>query len=250
LRDTPAPGRQTLRRRIHQMDFLQALHAPELWQRSAVLVRPRIVCSRSRTLFHMVIRRAEQPDLRNLCITAMRAFADDPVMRWLYPDDEDYFLPNGAVFESSMTNWLANQQPWCTDDAAALAIWFPPVEPGAPEPEWIAIGPPPSEDLLARFALIGLVMAEHKPAEPYWYLQLLATHPDWQRHGLGAQLMQVVFEQADEQGIPCYLETERPELVAYYRTFGFEVRSEWVLDPEATLGAVGPKMWGMYRPTR
>jgi GNAT superfamily N-acetyltransferase len=197
----------------------------------------------------MTIRRADQPDFRNLCITAMRAFADDPVMRWLYPDDDDYFLPNGAVFANSMTNWLANQQPWCTDDAAALAVWFPPVEPGTPEPEWTNTGQPPSEDRLARFALIGPVMAENKPAEPYWYLQLLATHPDWQRSGLGAQLMQVVFEQADEQGVPCYLETERPELVTYYRTFGFDVRSDWVVDPEATLGVVGPKMWGMYRPT-
>jgi len=61
--------------------------------------------------------------------------------------------------------------------------------------------------------------------------------------------MQVAFEQADQQGVPCYLETERPELVAYYRTFGFDVCSEWVVDPEATLGEVGPKMWGMYRPT-
>jgi GNAT superfamily N-acetyltransferase len=149
----------------------------------------------------MTIRRAEQTDFRNLCITAMRAFADDPVMRWLYPDNDDYFLPNGAVFANSMTNWLANQQPLCTDDAAALAIWFPPVEPGTPEPELINTGPPLSEDRLARFALIGPVMAANKPAEPYWYLQLLATHPDWQRSGLGAQLMQVVFEQADDPNL-------------------------------------------------
>jgi GNAT superfamily N-acetyltransferase len=196
----------------------------------------------------MLIRRATDADFRNLCITAMRAFRDDPVMRWLYPDDDVYFQPNGAVFAGAMTNWLAHQQPWCTDDSAGLAIWFPPVEVGAPEPEHIAVGPPPTPELLARFELIGLAMAAHKPTEPHWYLQLLATHPDWQRQGLGARSMNVVFERADPEGIPCYLETERPELVAYYRHHGFDVSSEWDVDPDGTLGKVGPHMWGMFRP--
>ncbi len=198
----------------------------------------------------MTIRRATTADFRNLCATAMRAFHDDPVMRWLYPDDEVYFQPNGAIFTLAMTDWLAHQQPWCTDDAAALAIWFPPIEPGAPEPERDVSGPPPPPELLARFELIGPAMAAHKPIESHWYLQLLATHPDWQRQGLGVELMQVVFDQADPDGIPCYLETERPELVAYYRHHGFEVRSEWDIAPDATLGEVGPHMWGMLRPAR
>jgi hypothetical protein len=68
----------------------------------------------------MLIRRATDADFRNLCSTAMRAFHDDPVMRWLYPDDDVYFQPHGAVFTGAMTNWLAHQQPWCTDDSASL----------------------------------------------------------------------------------------------------------------------------------
>ena len=198
----------------------------------------------------MLIRRAEVTDFRNLCVTAMRAFHDDPVMRWLYPDDEDYFQPNGAVFAPAMTNWIANQQPWCTDDGAGLAIWFPPIERGAVEPDWIDVGPPPTPERLKRFELIGPVMEANKPSEAHWYLQLLATHPDWQRQGFGALLMDVVFERADADGVPCYLETERPELVAYYRHHGFEVRSEWDIDPDAVLGEVGPHMWGMLRPAR
>lgn len=198
----------------------------------------------------MVIRRATGADFRNLCVTAMRAFRDDPVMRWLYPDDAMYFQPNGVIFAPAMTDWLAHQQPWCTDDVAALAIWFPPVEPGTPEPDHDDPRPPPPPELQARFDLIGPVMAANKPDGPYWYLQLLATHPDWQRQGLGAELMRVVFDQADPEGIPCYLETERPELVAYYRRYGFEVRSEWDIDPEGSLGEAGPHMWGMLRPAR
>lgn len=196
----------------------------------------------------MAIRRATDADFRNLCVSAMRAFVDDPVMRWLYPDDADYLRPDGAVFEGAVTNWLASQHVWCTDDAVALAVWFSPVEPGTPEPDHIQVGEPPSPELLERFELIGSAMMANKPPDAHWYLQLLATHPDWQRQGLGGRLMDVVFRRADAEGIPCYLETERPELVAYYRHHGFEVRGEWDVDPDARLGAVGPHMWGMYRP--
>jgi predicted N-acetyltransferase YhbS len=72
---------------------------------------------------------------------------------------------------------------------------------------------------------------------------MLATHPDWQRQGLGAALMGVVFEIAAEMGLPCYLETETVGNVAYYRHHGFEVRTEWDLPLN------GPHMWGMLRPT-
>ncbi len=63
-------------------------------------------------------------------------------------------------------------------EGAGVVVWIPPgrpdvdftVDPPAPEP-------PP--DRLERFAILGPLMQEHTPPEPHWYLQLLATHPDW-----------------------------------------------------------------------
>jgi GNAT superfamily N-acetyltransferase len=84
-------------------------------------------------------------------------------------------------------------------------------------------------------------MVTNTPSEPHWYLNLLATHPDWQRQGLGSALMDVMFERADADGLPCYLETETPENVAYYMHHGFEVRTEWDVPSD------GPQMWGLLR---
>ena len=170
----------------------------------------------------------------------MRAFHDDPVMRWLFPDDEEYFDPDGGVMASPMSGWLRLGEVWCTDDGAGLAVWIPPgrpeidftVEPAPPEP------PPDRQE---RFEVLGPLMDQHTPPELHWYLQLLATHPDWQRRGIGAALMAATFERADADGLPCYLETETVENVAYYRRHGFDVRSEWDVP-------TGPHMWGMYRP--
>jgi ribosomal protein S18 acetylase RimI-like enzyme len=192
----------------------------------------------------VTIRRAESSDVQRVARTASLAFAEDPVMRWLFPDDDEYEALHQSVFGGIARRWMATDSLWCTDDCVAAAGWVPPGRPevempdDAPQiehPEW----------RLERFKALGALMDANTPAEPHWYLNLLATHPDWQRQGLGAELMGVVFEIADEAGLPCYLETERVELVAYYRHHGFDVRSEWdVRSSESD----GPHMWGMLRP--
>lgn len=208
----------------------------------------------------MRIRRATRADLRQLCITAMRAFAHDPVMRWLHPDDVTYFEPGGEVLRGEMTRWLDHDEVWCTDDVTALAVWVP---PGRPEPTSEPDPPvaPPPPELLERFEIVGPLLEAHAPDEPHWYLQLLATHPDWQRRGLGAALMKVMFERADREGLLCHLETETLVNVAYYRRHGFDVHAEfdiptgahahrfssWGDDPSTE---VGPHMWAMERPAR
>lgn len=192
------------------------------------------------TLRGMIVRRARLEDREALCVTAMRAFVDDPVMRWLFPEDEVFLEPGGEVFRAPMTGWIRLGEVLCSDDGSGVAAWIP---PGRPEIDFTVEPParPPSDDLLERFALFGTFKEEHTPAKPHWYLQLFATHPDWQRRGIGATLLRTVYERASADGLACYLETETVANVAYYRHHGFEVRSEWDVP-------TGPHMWGMYRP--
>ncbi|MGI9615479.1 MAG: GNAT family N-acetyltransferase [Acidimicrobiales bacterium] len=187
------------------------------------------------------IRRATRADTRRVCLTAALAFREDPVMRWLVPDDDVWDASGHEFFRGGMTGWLDHQEVWCTDDGVAVAAWIPPGRPEStsePDPPL----PPPDPDLAKRFGTLAPILAANTPREPHWYLQMLATHPDWQRQGLGADLMAVMFERADSEGLSCYLETETPENVAYYRHYGFEVRTEWDVPPD------GPHMWGMLRP--
>jgi GNAT superfamily N-acetyltransferase len=186
-----------------------------------------------------MIRRATPADASRLCRTVVRSFADDPVMRWLWPDDDVFFAGDGDVVRGAMAGWLSANEVWCTDDGVALAVW---IQPGRPSADAQPADPPPAE-LAQRFETLGGLMAAHTPPEEHWYLQLLGTHPDWQRQGLGAGLMDVIFERPEATGLPCYLETETVENVAYYRRHGFDVRTEWDV-PD------GPHMWGMIRPAR
>lgn len=187
------------------------------------------------------IRKATDDDIRRAARTASLAFVDDPVMRWLIPDDDEYEADHQSFFGSVARRWLATDSLWCTDDAVAIAGWVP---PGRPEVETDQPRPEHPEWRLTKFRALGEVMDANTPAEPHWYLNMLATHPHWQRQGLGAALMGTVFEIGDADGLPCYLETETVENVAYYRHHGFDVRSEWDVAPD------GPHMWGMLRPAR
>jgi ribosomal protein S18 acetylase RimI-like enzyme len=193
----------------------------------------------------VTVRRATDRDVRRIARTASRAFVDDPVMRWLLPDDEEYERHHQVIFGNLARRWLATDSLWCTDDVVAMAGWIPPGRPEVEPDGLVRIDFPDWQ--LARFAAIGEAMVANTPPEPHWYLNMLGTHPDWQRQGLGSALMAAVFETADTDGLPCYLETETEANVAYYRRHGFEVRTEWDL---RTDDGDGPHMWGMLRPAR
>ena len=94
-------------------------------------------------------RRATAAEIPRLCLTAMRAFSDDPILRWLYPDDAEYEADRGGVFRIPMIRWLAHGHTWTTDDAVAVAAWVP---PGRPEMD-VDVGPIPEHPSwrLARF---------------------------------------------------------------------------------------------------
>lgn len=185
------------------------------------------------------MRPATAADVDQLCCTAMRAFVDDPLMRWLYPDEAEYTADRGVVWRWPMMRWLLLGALHTTADCVGVAAWVPPGRPDArpqvPAPEHPAAR-------REQFAAIAAVLAEHTPPELHWYLNMIATHPDWQRTGIGAALMAEVFAVADAHGYPCYLETETLANVAYYSHHGFRVRSEWDVPLD------GPHMWGMRRP--
>jgi GNAT superfamily N-acetyltransferase len=173
--------------------------------------------------------------------TATRAFADDPVLRWFFPSDAEYAAGAPAAFTQIGGRSIALGSTYVTADVVAAGMYLPPGRPEAPAP---ANGDPGEErpipaDLAERFSTFGSLIAEHTPAEPHWYLGVLATHPDWQRQGLGSAIVAPIAERCRAEGLPLYLETETVDNVAYYRHLGFEVRSEWDVPPD------GPHMWGM-----
>lgn len=173
------------------------------------------------------LRLATLDDLGRVCRTLTRAFAVDPLIRWMLPDDDAYREWQGeAFFRLVVRRWMDVGEVVVTDDCAAVAVW------GSPDP----VRPSDAAradmiDIYQRFdvasqrlmSVVETAVDARRPQQPYWYLQFLGTHPDWQGQGLGSALMAQRREHCDRDGTSQHLETATDDDIAYYRARGFEV---------------------------
>lgn len=77
-----------------------------------------------------------------------------------------------------------------------------------------------------RWAEVFETLAPLHPPEPHWYLSTLGVDPGWQRRGIGAALLTDWLAEVDRDACVAYLETDRPENVAFYARAGFEKLGE------------------------
>ncbi len=85
------------------------------------------------------------------------------------------------------------------------------------------------------------IQARH-PKEGHYYLELIGVEPSLQRKGLGSSLMTEIVNLADQQKLPCYLETSNPMNLPFYDRFGFRIFGEEKI--------IGVLTWFMRRPHR
>jgi ribosomal protein S18 acetylase RimI-like enzyme len=192
------------------------------------------------------VRKATPADLPALAGALSRAFDDDPVMEWLFPDPRKRPRWTRAFFGVRVRQLLRQEEIWTTGDCAGAAVW------AQPERWELSLGE--TLDMMARIGrgvgrrtvrgLRGLSLVEkHHPHEPHWYLAVLGVDPPAQGQGLGSALMAPVLQACDEDGVAAYLESSKERNVAFYSRHGFRVTEE-VRMPK------GPPLWLMWRDPR
>jgi GNAT superfamily N-acetyltransferase len=68
---------------------------------------------------------------------------------------------------------------------------------------------------------------------PHWYLEIVATLPEYRGRGLAGRLIDWGVQRADEMGLECYLEAG-PGLVGFYGRWGFVIEESF--EPMALKG--------------
>ena len=114
--------------------------------------------------------------------------------------------------------------------------WPPPRRSFLHQLGFVLSGPGPA----ARGLKVAGLMERRHLRAPHVYLEILAADPQHQRRGAGRALLGRLTDDADGRGLPAYLETTKPENVAYYRAAGFDVTGEASIPGDAT-------MWFMVR---
>ncbi|MGA3254311.1 MAG: GNAT family N-acetyltransferase [Mycobacterium sp.] len=196
-------------------------------------------------------RAARRADIRELSRTMARAFHDDPVMRWLLPEDKARTAQLARMF-AVMTrhHHLAGGGVEVACDGTvivAAALWDPPNRWRQTRREQLAMTPAFIRVFGLRSAkgqAVQEVMKRAHPEEPHWYLPAIGSDPMVRGKGFGQVLMESRLDRVDAEHAPAYLESTKHENIAYYQRFGFEVTGEIVL-PEG-----GPTMWPMWRAPR
>jgi ribosomal protein S18 acetylase RimI-like enzyme len=190
------------------------------------------------------VRDITAADVEPVVASLARAFTDDPLMRFLVPDDRHRTRRAGALFSSVLRYQHLGHGACFTDEGRhGASMWAPPGQ-------WrmtlgqIARSTPGSiralgTRMVAAVRVLTTVERLH-PREEHWYLAVLGTDPDHQGKGIGSALMTPVLDRCDEQGVGAYLESSNPTNVPFYRRHGFEVTREIELPG-------GPTVYPMWR---
>ncbi|HEY2812895.1 MAG TPA: GNAT family N-acetyltransferase [Acidimicrobiales bacterium] len=195
------------------------------------------------------VREAGTNDITEIAEVLVRSFHDDPVMSYLFKDDDGRRKKTRALFvgESKRAIGKAKGRVDTTDEGPVkgAAIWFKPDEwrTGGMEllgqiPLLFTLG----LETPRALSLLGQMEKVH-PKEPHWYLAVLGTDPQHQGKGVGSSVIAPILTKCDDEGIGAYLESSKDRNIPFYRRHGFEVTGE-------VKAKDGPTLWPMWRDPR
>jgi ribosomal protein S18 acetylase RimI-like enzyme len=180
-----------------------------------------------------------------------RAFVDDPLCVYTQPDVAARISQFGWFFTKQVREAATQNGVYTNvldDGPIGVAVWTPPrFADKAPR----AAADNDTHDMERCFGIeASRRFSTHRHVEhvrekcmrdPHWYLVLLGVLPGARRQGIGQALLEPVLQIADEQDLPCYLETFIVDNVRFYERRGFEVVDSGV-EPVSAIG-----YWAMKR---
>jgi GNAT superfamily N-acetyltransferase len=188
------------------------------------------------------VRPARAEDFRPLAAMLARAFYDDPVTAWFYPDARRR-MKHARRFFGIRLRQLADQELiYTTAERSGAALW---TQPG----RW-------REDLRQSLMLLPMLpvllprivrstaavreIERRHPVVPHYYLSVIGTEPEQQGGGIGSALLVPVLQRCDSDGVGAYLESSKESNVDFYVRHGFVVTERIELPG-------GPPLWLMWR---
>ena len=182
-----------------------------------------------------------------------RAFQDDPITAYAHADDKDVNTRLPHVYEFLLRYYLSYAQVYATSDQLeGVAVWlryerikmsfWHLLLSGAIWPS-LRIGKKAGRRMQP---LIDYIRNKHRELAPFphWYLMIIGVDPEFQGKGYASRLLRGMLSRIDEEGLPCYLETEKEKNVSLYQHFDFKVVEEYIV-PETTV-----KLWAMLRESK
>lgn len=185
--------------------------------------------------------------------TLVKAFWDHPPLQYYYPDEAERQRIAPYFFSLAVRGGLRYGEVHASSpDLEGIAVWLP--SDSYPVMSWRLLRSVPLSEILgfgrhggSRMRRLGQHIDQvHGCLAPFkhWFLQAIGVVPQFQGQGRAGRLLSPMLARADEEGLPCYLETLEEKNVRLYEHFGFAVVEESRI-PETTL-----TNWAMLRAVR
>ena len=194
-----------------------------------------------------IVRPIVSTDLQSAVGAMARAFHDDPVMTWIFPDEAMRRRRLPPFFASAIRGNMrqGNTEVIVTGgQVLGCAIWLAPGTWRPPLRRQLMATPSVILRLRSRLAVAsttyGALLAVH-PQKPHWYLSGIGTDPPVQGTGVGGALMRSRLARCDATREAAYLESSKESNVPFYERHGFRVTRELVIP------GGGPRFWLMWR---
>ena len=169
-------------------------------------------------------------DLPAAAAALARAFQDDPLQMYVFPDPGERAVRSPGHFAPLLRYGLRFGEVLTTAGTpAGAAVWLGPnaweVTPERAAAAGLdelpnAMGTAAAERFFSVLAAIDPYHHRDVPAE-HWYVMVVGVVPEAQGSGVGRALLQPIMDRADAAGQPCYLETAQPKNVGFYEHLGF-----------------------------
>ncbi|WP_442816675.1 pyridoxal phosphate-dependent decarboxylase family protein [Streptomyces sp. NBC_01304] len=192
------------------------------------------------------VRPASPADAEELVALLAAAFFDDPLTRWITPDDRRRAEVLPGFFRVFLDLSLEHDGVLTTPDRSAVLLFLP---PGAWE-QVEARG----DELERRFrevlgdeaqalATITALQAQRHPVDrPHYYASFGAVRADVRKSGLMSELIGEMVARADVAGCGTYAEASSPGGAASCLRFGFEYAGDDIVLPDD-----GPRLRPLWR---
>ena len=175
----------------------------------------------------VTVRRAERSDVPAAARALARAFYDDPVVTYCWPNDARRMRRAERSFAAQARALWDRREVHIDAEACSVAIWAQPDKWEIPTSAMLRV----TSSALRNRVRLGALLAYLKtdalhPSEPHWYLEYLGTVPERQGKGLGGLVLAPVLARADEEGIAVWTWSSNRRNLAFYHRQGFEVLDE------------------------
>ena len=189
------------------------------------------------------IVRADETDAGAIITILSTGFQNDPVSRWLFPDDDARERLHPEFFGLFVKMALEDGEIYTTEDRTGTALWFPVTahhedQPGLGELYQPILG----ADYAKRIADFDeRSTANHPDHEDHFYLPFIAVRPQLSGQGIGTALLRDRLAALDSQGLPTYLEASNRDSARLYERLGYK-RLDRTTDMPG-----GPSLYPMWR---